>query len=108
MLGSDLVFINLASCFYFSRSVEASTENMRCVLADAFKLIRFVELSPEEFEQGPGSEELLTVHVCLHVCRPYHTLVGEGRLSPLARARRLPLARRPEARHDVPELCRRA
>ncbi|KAH7704393.1 BTB/POZ domain-containing protein 3-like isoform 1, partial [Aphelenchoides avenae] len=46
----------------FSRSVDSSATNMRCVLADAFKLIRFVELRPEEFEQGPGCDELLTVH----------------------------------------------
>ncbi|KAH7700757.1 hypothetical protein AAVH_32118, partial [Aphelenchoides avenae] len=35
---------------------------MRCVFADAFKLIRFLALTPEEFEQGPGSGKLLTEH----------------------------------------------
>ncbi|KAH7712979.1 hypothetical protein AAVH_19698, partial [Aphelenchoides avenae] len=46
----------------FNQSVEVSTTNMRRVLADAFKLISFVTLSPKEFEQGPGNDELLTVH----------------------------------------------
>ncbi|KAH7669912.1 BTB/POZ domain containing protein, partial [Aphelenchoides avenae] len=44
------------------RTIDSSATNMRCVLADAFKLIRFVELNPGEFEQGPGCDELLTVH----------------------------------------------